>query len=102
MSVCEILCEGKKYFHLTFQLIEKKTKLELELQNLHSTVAKLQQKELDLQLKIKEQSILLHEQEPTNRSLTNCADVLIKMCRLAELSIDDLLDDPNTVSVSSL
>lgn len=68
------------------------------MKTLHMTVAKLRQRELELQLKVKEQSILLHEHEPSGTSLLQCSDVLIKMCCLADISSDDLLDKPDSVS----
>lgn len=69
-----------------WQIREEKCQLEQELRTLRTTVDSLHQKELELQLKVTEQSILLREKEHSASLWDSGNDAIMKICQLANIS----------------
>ncbi|OQR79256.1 hypothetical protein BIW11_02585 [Tropilaelaps mercedesae] len=81
---------------------DEKLQLESELKLLKVTVEKLRHRELELQLKVKEQSILLREQERSESPSVDWSDAVVKICHLAEISTDNIHDNPVKETYRSL
>ncbi|XP_022650062.1 myosin-2 heavy chain-like [Varroa jacobsoni] len=77
---------ARNHICVSQEIREEKCKLEQELRTLRTTVDSLHQKELELQLKVTEQSILLREKEHSASLWDSGNDAIMKICQLANIS----------------